>query len=98
MTVVVNGSVTPKVRRRWCSAGSGLEAMSSSGRALPEAEREGDAEGGEGDDQPVPELVEMLDEGQLILVGNRPDSAGHRARLGTFVGDRLALAGLDLLR
>ena len=37
---------------------------------LPEAERQGDAEDGERDDDPVAQLVEVLDEGEPVLVGD----------------------------
>ena len=47
---------------------------------LPEAERQGDAEDDDADDQPGAQLVEVLDEGEAILVGDRLDAAGHPRR------------------
>src|SRR3954454_10716596 len=44
---------------------------------LPEAEPEGDAEDDQTDNDPRAELIEVLDEGEAILVGYRPDP-GHR--------------------
>ena len=36
--------------------------------ALPETEGEGDAEGGEGDDQALPQLAEVVDQADLVTV------------------------------
>ena len=44
---------------------------------LPEAEREGDAEDDDADDDPDAQLVEVLDEAEAVLMGDRPDAAGH---------------------
>ena len=99
MTVVVKGSVTPKVSSCSWSDGSGPEAISSSrwfcqkqsARATPKTAR-----------QTISRLrssSRCSTRVSSILVGNRPDSAGHRARLRTFVGDRLAArAASSLLR
>jgi hypothetical protein len=53
---------------------------------LPEAERQGDDEDEDADDQPVAQLVEVLDGAEPVLVGDRPDAAdGGLRSLGPFV-------------
>ena len=57
---------------------------------LPEAERKGDPEDGERDDDPGPQLVEVLDERQPVLRGDGLDP-GHPCPSAALVGDYLAL-------
>jgi len=44
---------------------------------LPEAERQGDTEDDEADDDPEAQLVEVLYKAEAILVRDRLDAAGH---------------------
>ena len=61
---------------------------------LPVADRERDAEHDERDDQPIAELVEVLDEAQPVLMADRPQAA--QARLRRRSGDVRARGGLVL--
>ena len=91
MSVVVKGSVTPKVSSSSWSLGSGAGGDLEQQVVLPEAERQGDAEDDDADDDPGAQLVEVLDQGEAVLVGDRPD-AGHRvAPQRRSWRDRLAL-------
>ena len=84
----MNGSVTPKVISFLWSPGSGPPAISSSrwfcqkqsARATPKTTRQ--------TTMPGAQLVEVLDEGEPVLVGDRPDAAGHRRASAAVVGDR----------
>ena len=62
MSVVVNGSVTPKVISFLWPAGQRTAGDFEQQVVLPEAERQGDAEDDQADDDAGAELVEMLDE------------------------------------
>src|SRR5580704_246203 len=46
---------------------------------LPETEGKSDRQRRQTDDQPGPQLIQVLDEAQMILVADRPDSAKHAA-------------------
>ena len=95
----MNGSVTPKVISFLCPLGSGLPAISSSrwfcqkasARATAKITRQTTDAGGE--------LVEVLDQAQLIFVGDRPDAAratrAIRQASGFFIGDDLDLVRFD---
>src|SRR6185312_12226033 len=64
---------------------------------LPERDAEADQERGQADDQPCAELVEVLDEAQAVVIGDRPQrGTGHAwirscAGLGAPLVDDLAL-------
>ena len=73
----MNGSVTPKVISCLWPLGSGLLGDFQQQVVLPEAERQGDGEDDQADDQAVAQLVEVLDQAQLVFVGDRPDAARH---------------------
>ena len=82
MSVVVKGSVTPKVISFLWSSGSGPEAISSSRWFCQKQSARATPKTTQADDRcRRAQLVEVLDEGELILVGDRPDAAGHRAAL-----------------
>ena len=76
----MKGSVTPKVSSLLVVAGQRAGGDFQQQVVLPEAERQGDAEDDEADDDAGAQLVEVLDEGEPVLVGDRPDP-GHRASL-----------------
>ena len=92
----MNGSVTPKVISCLCPLGSGFWAISSSRWFCQKRERQGDGEDDQADDEPVAELVEVLDEAELVFVGDRPDATRHPGRpQACFVGDDLGLVRFD---
>jgi len=64
----MNGSVTPKVSRRSWSLGNGPFAMSSSTWFCQKQRASAHTEDGERDDQARAKLIEVLDEGQAVLV------------------------------
>ena len=66
--VVVNGSVTPKVISLVWPFGQRPGGEFQQQVVLPEAQRQGDAEDREGDDDAGTQLIEVLDEAHLILV------------------------------
>ena len=47
--------------------------------ALPQADAEGGEEDDDADDQPLAQLVEMLDEAETVLGADRPQGGGHAA-------------------
>jgi len=75
------------------------EAARAESAWLRELARDAEAhqEGGEADDQPRPELVEVLDEAQAVVMRDRPQRGaahslcGAGAPLGTPLGDDVAL-------
>ena len=75
VTVVVNGSATPKVIGVR-SPGSGALAMSSSRLFCQKQSAEGDRERDDRDDDARAKLVEVLDEREPVLEVDRPQP-GH---------------------
>ncbi len=61
---------------------------------LPEAERQGNAEDDDADKQPGSQLIEVLDEGEAILVRDRLDAAGHLGASAGLVADDLRVGGV----
>src|SRR4029453_10133407 len=72
---------------------------------LPEADAEGHREADQADDDARPQLVEVLDETEAVVVADGPQCGGHSrygrkvglAARGLAVGDHLAVDGRGLL-
>src|SRR3954447_23963818 len=61
--------------------------------ALPQADAEADREDRDAEDQPLAQLIEVLDEAESILVLDRPQGGGHAPAPLALLGDDLVRGG-----
>ena len=76
----MNGSVTPSVTTGVPSGSRSIEPLDQLlVERVRDAERRDDRE--QADDEPLPQLGQVLDEGRFLVVAQAPrqDPAGHRA-------------------
>ena len=92
----MNGSATPEGDQLVAVVGQRRVGDVEQQVVLPEAERQRDAEDRQRDDHPAAKLVEVLDEGQAVLVRDRLERGPSAGPSGPLVGDYLALDRLGL--